>query len=177
MPRLCLRLLLTGDCPPNPHLPRETRLPRIQGCWNWPCALAKGAPAAAARARIGRRFWEGFALAVFFPVRLRVKAESTTLRKSTSIRSGLPAEYSAWNSTFQDWQIMRSRATRFVGGKLRRSAIEGRHPARFQFAQSVQNIVQVLMHKPEEDSAHQEAEAGERHHCDRLKIVCRPPKL
>ena len=39
----------------------------------------------------------------------RPSACSTEARKSTSIRSGDPEEYSAWNITFQDWQIMRSR--------------------------------------------------------------------
>ena len=42
---------------------------------------------------------------------VRDKAASTTLRRSTSMRNGLPEEYSAWNITFQDWQIMRRRAT------------------------------------------------------------------
>jgi hypothetical protein len=30
-------------------------------------------------------------------------------RKSTSILKGCPDEYSAWNITFHDWQIMRRR--------------------------------------------------------------------
>src|SRR5581483_2073074 len=41
--------------------------------------------------------------------RFRFKAESTTLRRSTSIRSGCSDEYSAWNMTFEDWQIIRKR--------------------------------------------------------------------
>ena len=39
----------------------------------------------------------------------RPSAPSTEARRSTSIRSGWPEEYSAWNITFQDWQIMRRR--------------------------------------------------------------------
>src|SRR5215469_2058576 len=39
----------------------------------------------------------------------RPNACSTDARKSTSMRSGDPDEYSAWNITFHDWQIMRSR--------------------------------------------------------------------
>src|SRR5512143_1063554 len=31
-------------------------------------------------------------------------ASSTAARRSTSIRSGCPEEYSAWNITFHDWQ-------------------------------------------------------------------------
>src|SRR5579864_7830038 len=39
----------------------------------------------------------------------RPSACSTEAFKSTSMRNGDPEEYSAWNITFQDWQIMRSR--------------------------------------------------------------------
>src|ERR1051326_4864587 len=36
------------------------------------------------------------------------KAASTMVRRSASTRMGCPEEYSAWNMTFQDWQIMRT---------------------------------------------------------------------
>jgi hypothetical protein len=39
----------------------------------------------------------------------RPRAYSTEARRSTSMRNGCPEEYSAWNITFHDWQIMRSR--------------------------------------------------------------------
>jgi hypothetical protein len=39
----------------------------------------------------------------------RPSAASTEARRSTSMRNGCPDEYSAWNITFHDWQIMRSR--------------------------------------------------------------------
>src|SRR6202046_824270 len=39
----------------------------------------------------------------------RPNALSTEARRSTSMRNGCPEEYSAWNITFHDWQIMRSR--------------------------------------------------------------------
>src|SRR5262249_53425238 len=45
------------------------------------------------------------------PLPVWARAVSTALRRSTSILSGWPDEYSAWNITFQDWQIMRKRAT------------------------------------------------------------------
>ena len=46
------------------------------------------------------------AAAAFWPD--RATTSSTTVRKSASIFSGWPEEYSAWNITFQEWQIMRS---------------------------------------------------------------------
>ena len=51
----------------------------------------------------------GFAFASASEVLPRPNACSTEARKSTSMRSGDPEEYSAWNITFHDWQIMRSR--------------------------------------------------------------------
>src|SRR5580704_11524130 len=39
----------------------------------------------------------------------RPRAPSTEARRSTSMRNGCPEEYSAWNMTFHDWQIMRRR--------------------------------------------------------------------
>jgi hypothetical protein len=40
---------------------------------------------------------------------VRANASSMTVRKSVSIFRGCPVEYSAWNITFQEWQIMRRR--------------------------------------------------------------------
>jgi hypothetical protein len=51
----------------------------------------------------------GFALPSASAALPRPSACSTEARKSTSMRSGDPEEYSAWNITFQDWQIIRSR--------------------------------------------------------------------
>src|SRR5208282_5061886 len=51
------------------------------------------------------------ALASGFLRALLWSASSTAARRSTSMRSGWPEEYSAWNITFQDWQIMRRRTT------------------------------------------------------------------
>src|SRR4029077_3486452 len=74
-------------------------------------AAAGGASALAATAGfevVGEAAGPGFA----FPSAsglARPSACSTEARKSTSMRNGDPEEYSAWNITFHDWQIMRSR--------------------------------------------------------------------
>src|SRR6516164_5510201 len=51
-------------------------------------------------------FAAGFAPSAALP---RPSACSTEARRSTNIRNGDPEEYSAWNITFHDWQIIRRR--------------------------------------------------------------------
>src|SRR5208282_4575815 len=65
----------------------------IYFCVPLPC-FPEAAAARAARGALVAPFWS---------------ASSTAARRSTSMRKGWPEEYSAWNITFQDWQIMRRR--------------------------------------------------------------------
>ena len=93
------------------------------------------------------------------------------------MRSGWPEEYSAWNITFQDWQIMRRRADRFLGGELGAAAIDGRDAAALEFAQAVLDGVEIVVHETEKDPPDHEAETGKGRHGCGLEVAGRVLRL
>ena len=93
------------------------------------------------------------------------------------MRKGWPEEYSAWNITFQDWQIMRRRASRFLGGKLGAAAIDGGDAPALEFAQAVMNGVEIVVHETEKYPPDHEAETGKGHHGRGLEVSGRALRL
>ena len=59
----------------------------------------------------------------------------------------------------------------FLGRELRATAVNGGHAAALQFAQAIQNGVEIVVHEAKKHAPHHEAEARECHHGRWIKVT------